>query len=103
MVKGDSTMALDMQHISLRLAMPEDELVKRSVLSFITHEIRLAEWDISDIKDRYAVASPSEMGDKIRLHEIHSHPAWEDLIHWESLEEYVRKLRSLEEEIVRAA
>lgn len=96
-------MALDLQHISLRLAMPEDELVKRSVLSFITHEIRLAEWDISDIKDRYAAASITDMGAKIRSKEIHSHPAWEDLIHWESLEDYVRKLRSLEEEIARAA
>ncbi len=96
-------MALDLRHISLRLAMPEDELVKRSVLSFIAHEIRLAEWDISDIKDRYAVQSLSDMGAKIRAKEIRSHPAWEDLVHWESLEDYLRKLRSVEEEITRAA
>jgi hypothetical protein len=96
-------MALDLQHISHRLAMPEDELVKKSVLSFIAHEIRLAEWDISDIKDRYAVESLSDMGARIRTKEIYSHPAWEDLIHWESLEDYVGKLRSVEEEIARAA
>jgi hypothetical protein len=96
-------MALDLHSISRRLDMPQDELVRKSILSFISHEIRLAEWDITDIKDRYAVASRSELENQIASRSVYSHPAWEDLIHWESLEDYVRKLHLVDEEIRRAA
>ena len=79
-------MAVSLEEISRRLEMPTDELVKKSLLSFVEHEVRLAEWDIADIKERYNVSSRAELENKIKNQTTHSHPAWEDLIHWENLE-----------------
>lgn len=96
-------MAVILADISHRLGIPPEELVKKSVLSFIAHEIRLAEWDIADIKERYEVSSRVELEDKIKDRELCSHPAWEDLIHWENLEDYIARLRAIEEEVKVAA
>jgi hypothetical protein len=96
-------MALDLIHIARQLDLPQDELVKKGILSFISNEIRLAEWEITDIKDRYTVGSRTELERRIETRSIYSHPAWEDLIHWESLESYVCKLHSLAEELHLAA
>ncbi|MBI4318142.1 MAG: hypothetical protein HY675_06605 [Chloroflexi bacterium] len=96
-------MAVNLAEISRRLNISPEELVKRSVLSFVAHEIRQAEWEISDIKERYAVSSPSELEDGIKNKVVHSHPAWEDLIHWENLGDYVARLRAIEEELKLAA
>lgn len=60
------------------------------------HEIRLAEWDIADLKERYWVASPAELEEKIESRQIYSHPAWEDLIEWETLETYISRLRAFQ-------
>lgn len=96
-------MAVSLVDISRRLEIPPEELEKKSILSFIAHEIRLAEWDISDIKERYGVSSQVEMEDKIKAKELYSHPAWEDLIHWENMEDYIARLRAIEEEVKVAA
>ena len=96
-------MAVSLLDISRRLQIPPEELVKKSILTFIAHEIRLAEWDIADIKERYEVSSRVELEDKIKGKELHSHPAWEDLIHWETLEDYLTCLQAIEEEVKVAA
>jgi hypothetical protein len=96
-------MAVNLTEISRRLEIPPEELVTKSVLSFVAHEIRLAEWDIADIKDRYGVSSRAELERKIKAKEVYSHPAWEDLIHWENLEDYINRLRAIEEEMKVAA
>jgi hypothetical protein len=92
-------MAVSLAEISRRLEMPTEELEKKSVLSFVAHEIRLAEWDIADIKERYAVSSRGELESNIQRKTTHSHPAWEDLIHWENLENYTERLRAVEQEV----
>ncbi len=92
-------MAVSLAEISRRLEMPTEELEKKSVLSFVAHEIRLTEWDIADIKERYAVSSRGELESNIQHQTTHSHPAWEDLIHWENLEDYIERLRSVEQEV----
>jgi hypothetical protein len=96
-------MAVSLAEISRRLEIPPEELMKKSILSFVAREIRLAEWDISDMKERYQVSSRVELEDKVKTKAIYSHPAWEDLIHWENLEDYVVRLRAIEEEIKIAA
>lgn len=96
-------MVVNLTEISRRLAIPPEELERKSILSFVAHEIRLAEWDIADIKERYGVSSPVELENKIKTKVIYSHPAWEDLIHWENLEDYISRLRAIEEEMKVAA
>ena len=92
-------MAVSLAEVSRRLEIPPEELEKKSILSFVTHEVRLANWDISDIEERYGVSSRIELEEKIKTEAIMSHPAWEDLIHWENLEEYIARLRTIEEEV----
>ena len=96
-------MAVDLSAISRRLDIPPEELMKKSVLSFVAHEIRQAEWEMSDIKERYGVSSPAELEAQIKTKAVYSHPAWEDLIRWENLENYVYRLRAIEEELKLAA
>jgi len=96
-------MTIGLSELSRRLEISPDELMRRGVLSYIAHEIRAAEWDVADLKDRYGVASRDELEARLQTRAIHSHPAWEDLIHWESLETYISRLRSIEQEIRVAA
>ena len=96
-------MAVDLSAISRRLDIPPDELMKKSVLSFVAHEMRQAEWEISDIRERYGVSSRTELEDRIAARVVYSHPALEDLIRWENLEDYVYRLRAIEEELKVAA
>jgi len=92
-------MAVSFAEISKRLEMSTDELERKSVLSFVTHEIQLAEWDMADIKERYSVSSRGELENNIKSKITSSHPAWEDLIHWENLENYIERLRGVERKV----
>lgn len=82
-----------LDQISKDLNISSDELINRSLRAYLEHELRLAEEDIADIRDKYLVASRSEFENKIKNKEIASHPAWEDLIVWENTEKYIEKLK----------
>lgn len=82
-----------LDQISRDLNIPSDELLNRSLLTYLEHELRLAEEDIADIRDKYLVAARAELETKIKNKEISSHPAWEDLIAWENTEKYIEKLK----------
>ena len=79
--------------ISKELNMSADELTQQSLLAYLEHEIRLAEDDIADIRDKYLVATRTELENNIKSKKIYSHPAWEDLITWENTEEHIAKLK----------
>ena len=79
--------------ISKELNILPDELTQRSLLAYMEHEIRLAEEDIADIRDKYLVATRAELEKNIKSKKISSHPAWEDIITWENIEEYIVKLK----------
>lgn len=57
------------------------------------HELRLAEEDIADIREKYLVATKSQLENNIKNKKIYSHSAWEDLIAWEHTEKYIDKLK----------
>jgi len=96
-------LAVDLSAISRRLDITPEELVKKSILSFLVHEIRQAEWEASDIKERYSVSSPVELENRIKSKAVYSHPAWEDLIRWENIDNYISRLKAIEEELKLAA
>jgi len=83
-----------LDQISKKLDIPSDELINRSLLAFLEHELRLAEEDIADTRDKYFVTSRADLENKIKSKEISSHPAWEDLISWENTEKYTDKLKN---------
>ena len=76
--------------ISKIVGVSEEEIISRSLISFIEREIRLAE---ADICARYNVISKEELYEAIKSTKIASHPAWEDYIVWKNKERYVEDLK----------
>jgi len=85
--------------VARALTLSPDELVQRSLRAFVESEIRLAEQDIADIRERYHAFTPQELDEKIESHQVYSHPAWEDLIGWETLLDYIAQLRALRQQM----
>jgi len=79
--------------ISKIVGVSEEEIINKSLISFIESEIRLSEVDIADIRARYNVKSKEELYDAIKTKKIASHPAWEDYIVWKNKERYVEDLK----------
>ena len=71
----------------------KDEVIHRSLISFIEIEIRLAEMDIADIRERYNVVSKEGLYESIKSGKIMSHPAWENYIVWKNKERYIENLK----------
>ncbi len=86
-------------YISKELNIPSRELINLSILAYLEHELRLAEEEIGDIRDKYLIANRKDLEKKIKTKEIYSHPAWEDLIIWENLETYIGKLKKTIERV----
>jgi hypothetical protein len=80
--------------LSYAIGLPEDVLIHKGLISFIEKEIRLAEADIADLRDRYNVASKEELYEAIKSKKILSHPAWEDYIVWKNKENYIADLKA---------
>lgn len=89
--ESGSTVAVELSHA---IGIPEDELIHRGLISFIEKEVRLAEMDIADLRDRYNVASKEELYEAIKSKKIPSHPAWEDYIVWKNKEKYIEDLKT---------
>ena len=49
-------------------------------------EIRLAEWEIAQIRGRYDVFSKESLYQAIQNGEVAGHPVWEDYIIWKNEE-----------------
>lgn len=87
------TLNRSVDQIAQDLNIPSHELVNRGLLAYLEREIRLAEEEIADIRDKYLVTSRIDLERKIQKKAIASHPAWEDLITWENVEAYIKKLK----------
>ncbi|OQY57846.1 MAG: hypothetical protein B6245_14950 [Desulfobacteraceae bacterium 4572_88] len=81
--------------LSRQLGMPEDELIRKSLLAFIEKEIWLAESQIADIRERYNVLSEAELSQAIREGTVAPHPAWEDYIVWKNKSSHIRYLNHI--------
>ncbi|MGO9387561.1 MAG: hypothetical protein ACLPWD_05860 [Methanobacterium sp.] len=72
---------------------PKEELIAKGMLAFIEKEIRLVEYDLADIRERYDVNTKEELYNRIKAKDVESHPAWEDYITWKNKEEYIFELK----------
>ncbi|MGC9445167.1 MAG: hypothetical protein ACP5E9_09620 [Candidatus Methanospirareceae archaeon] len=79
--------------ISKIVGVSEEEVISKSLISFLEREIRFAEADIADIRERYNVLSKEELYEAIKSLKIASHPAWEDYIVWKNKEQYIADLK----------
>lgn len=79
--------------ISKKLGISKKELILKGIISFIEKEIRLAEGEIADLREKYDVSARDELYEKIKTKNIESHPAWEDYITWKNKEKYIDELR----------
>jgi hypothetical protein len=84
-----------LNNISETLSIPPDQIINLGIKAFLEREMRLAELDIADLRDKYLIASKEELENKISNKEINSHPAWEDLIAWENSEKYIARLKAI--------
>ncbi|MGD0203427.1 MAG: hypothetical protein ABSC20_05925 [Candidatus Bathyarchaeia archaeon] len=81
------------ERISKVLGVPPKELVKKGLEELLQAQLRACFAEIAEIKNRYDVKSASELEGKIAKGSVQEHPAWEDLILLENLEERAKKIK----------
>jgi len=79
--------------VSRALGVSRDELVKRGVEEFLQAQLRACLAEIHVLEVRYGAKGSKELEDKIRGGGVEEHPAWEDLIVLENLEERAEKIQ----------
>jgi hypothetical protein len=92
-------MAMALETIAQGLHLTPTELMQRGVEAYLERELRATQMDINDLRDRYRVNDAVGLAEQIKAGTIHSHPAWEDSIEWQSLETYLRQLEQWQEEL----
>jgi hypothetical protein len=65
------------------------------MLALVEKEIRLAEQEIANIRERYDVFSKDALYKAIEQGSIAAHPAWEDYIVWKNKEAHIESLRQI--------
>jgi len=81
------------ERLSKALGVPPDELVRKGIEEFLEAQLRACFAEIREVEARYGVKSAGELEEKIRRGAINEHPAREDLIVLENLEERAEKIR----------
>ena len=79
--------------LSKVLGVPPDELVRIGIEEFLESQLRICCAEINETKTKYGVKSAAGLEKKIQIGTVTEHPAWEDLIVLENLEERARKIR----------
>lgn len=74
---------------------PEPDVVQQGLLALIAKEIRAAETEIAEIRERYNVFTREALYDAIQNDQVAGHPAWEDYIVWKNKEAHIGRLRQL--------
>jgi hypothetical protein len=92
-------MPISLEQMAEALTTSPQDLQHRSLLAFIERERRLAQLDIADLQDRYGVQTPQELAQQIKARLVHAHPAWEELIEWEQIEDYMVQLTQWQTEL----
>lgn len=81
------------ERLSKVFSVSPDELVRKGIEEFLQAQLRICFAEMLDIKTRYEVKSAAELEKKIRKGATAEHPAWENLIVLENLEERAQKIQ----------
>jgi hypothetical protein len=79
------------------MVLPEPEVIRKGLLALVEKEIRLAEHEIAEIRERYDVFSKEALYQAIQEGRLAGHPAWEDYIVWKNKEAHIARLRQMAE------
>ncbi len=79
--------------ISKVLGVPPDELVRKGLEDFLKSQLRICLAEIGEVKAKYSIKSAAGLEKKIKDGAIEDHPAWEDLILLENLEDRAQKIK----------
>ena len=97
----DGGLMMTVQTLTLELsnlmAMPETVVIRKGMLALIAKEVRLAEQEIAEIRERYDVFSKDALLHAIQTGDVPEHPAWEDYIIWKNKEAHIAQLRQMAE------
>ena len=97
----DGGLMMTVQTLTLELsnlmAMPETVVIRKGMLALIAKEVRLAEQEIAEIRERYDVFSKEALFQAIQTGVVPEHPAWEDYIVWKNKEAHIAELRRMAE------
>ena len=69
-------------------------VVSEHSAEWLREELINVDLEVQQYLDTYHVSTPAELEQAIRQHAVDEHPAWEDLIGWETMEDYRRKLEA---------
>ena len=83
--------------LSNLMAMPEPLVIRKGMLALMEKEVRLAEQEIAEIRERYDVFSREALYQAIEAGTVPAHPAWEDYIVWKNKEAHIAQLRQMAE------
>jgi hypothetical protein len=75
------------------MSLPESEVIRKGLLALIEKEIRFAERELAEIRERYDVFSKEALSQAIQEGQVAEHPAWEDYIVWKNKEAHMARLR----------
>ena len=81
--------------LSHALSMTPQAVQERAIRTLI--EVELAQLDREEMERirAYSLLSATELEQAMRSHRVPEHPTWEDLIHWEAIEDRRTVLKAL--------
>jgi hypothetical protein len=85
--------AATVERLSKVLGVSPDGLIRKGIEEFLQAQLRTCFAEIHEIKVRYNVKNALELEKKVQKGVIEEHPAWEDLIVLENLEDHAQKIR----------
>ena len=89
------SVSMEVERVARELNMPLDGLMQRSLQAFLRQEGRAVQMDIADFQDRYGAATAGELRAQIEQGKVYSHPAWEDAMEWERLEDHLNRIENM--------
>ena len=79
------------------MALPKPDILRKGLYSLMEKEIRLAELEIANIRERYGVFSLPALYKAIEDGDVPEHPAWEDYIVWKNKKAQILHFQELAE------
>ena len=80
------------EKIAIKEGVEKEKLMALSLIAYLNEKKKKYMEERLEILKRYNVNSAKELEEKIRKGEINEHPAWEDLIALENLEELIKEI-----------
>ena len=80
------------EKIANKEGVEKEKLMTLSLIAYLNEKKKKYMEERLEIFKRYNVNSAKELEEKIRKGEVNEHPAWEDLITLENLEEMIKEI-----------